>query len=155
MKAYFFDDRGLFQGSRDVDKVSAKATDKKPPETWPPDIPRWTGADWEIVQDQTHRTLYHKLTRAEYIPQNALEQVDMSFYTETPPPGKSDYEYWDDATKTWLVDTSREDADKADEVRARLVLQLPELLSDPTVDSLTALRQRIVTRKADIAQEVG
>ena len=155
MKAYFFDDRGLFQGSRNVDKVPAKATDQKPPETWAPDIPRWTGAAWEIVQDQTHRKLYDKLTRVEYIPRDALEQVDMSFYTETQPPGKSDYEYWDDATKTWLVDTSREDADKADEVRARLVLQLPELLSDPTVDSLTALRQRIVTRKADIAQEVG
>ena len=153
MRAYFFNEQGLFRGSREVRSVPARATEKKPPETWPPDIPRWTGSDWGIVQDQTHRVLYHKVTRSEYVPRDALEQVDMRFYTETEPPGSSKYEYWDDAAKAWLIDASRENADKAVLVRARLALVLPDILSDPSVSSMDDLRQKMATRETEILAE--
>lgn len=104
--------------------MPANATDQHPPQAKPGEAALWRGDRWELVADQRSKVYYHKVDRSEYRPALPEETPDPNFYTLTPPPGKSPYEYWDDQAQAWLVDSGKRETAIQAEVQTRLYAEI-------------------------------
>jgi hypothetical protein len=83
-------EQGLYIGFR------ADSPIPLPPETWPPIVPMWDGASWQLVEDHRGEVVYCKANGAEYTI-DALGPIPDEYTTTAPNP----YSIWDDEAGVW------------------------------------------------------
>ncbi len=108
MKAYFVDNKGFFVGVREVKEIVPGAITEKPPETWPPDVPKWNGTKWIIVQD--YRGIYYDtITQEKHKIDELGEQPDPAWTKELPSePGPEEKVYWNGTAWKIIAKTAEE-----------------------------------------------
>ncbi len=128
MRAYFVDNKGFFVGVREVKEVLPGAITEKPPETWPPDVPRWDGTKWIIVND--YRGIYYDtITQEQHTIDELLKESDPAWTNELlPEPGPEEKVYWNGTAWKIVAKTAEElAAEKQIEYESKVATQLGKI----------------------------
>lgn len=73
-----------------------------PPETWPPIVPVWDGAAWQLIEDHRGLVVYRKTDGAEHTI-DALGPIPDEYTTTAPEP----YSVWDASAGAWVWNRDR------------------------------------------------